>query len=403
MLEVGVTVERAEPESSGTTAWATDEARWEAVLGREAAADGVFYYGVRTTGVYCRPTCPARRPKREHVAFYETPEAAERAGLRPCRRCHPDEVAEWQRVVARVQELLDSGAGVPSLAALGAAVGLSPGHLQRVFKRATGLSPRQYAASRRAERLRDALRGGADVTTALYDAGYGSPRALYEAAPKGLGMTPGAYRRGGAGERVAYDVVASPLGPLLVAATARGLCAVRFGQGRAEGRAEGRADAEETPGATGATGAGGVPGPADELRAELPLATLVHDPEGVAPYTRAVLDHLAGRRRQLDLPLDVAATPFQQRVWAALREIPYGETRTYREVAQMIGQPSATRAVAQACATNPVALVVPCHRVVPAGGGPAAAGGYRWGTARKASLLRQEAAGFSGGAGAPAG
>jgi AraC family transcriptional regulator of adaptative response/methylated-DNA-[protein]-cysteine methyltransferase len=363
------------PVAPSPAPWTSDDARWEAVLRREAAADGAFYYAVRSTGIYCRPTCPARRPRREGVTFYTTPEAAAAAGYRACRRCYPDEVAAWQRVVARVQHLLETEEPAPTLAALGAAVGLSPAHLQRVFKRATGLSPRQYAAARRASRLRGALRDGASVTTALYDAGYGSPRALYAAAPDGLGMTPGAYRQGGAGERIAYDVTASPLGPLLIATTEKGVCALRFAR-----EVEPAGVADETS-------------LVDDLRRELPRASLERDPQAIAPYADAVRAHLAGRRRRLDLPLDVRATPFQQRVWAALRQIPYGETRSYRAVAEMIGQPTASRAVAQACATNPVALVVPCHRVVPAGGGPAAPGGYRWGVARKTRLLSQEAAG----------
>ena len=220
----------AAPDSAAAAAapWADDDARWEAVLRREAAADGAFCYAVHSTGIYCRPTCPARRPRRDRVSFFATPEAAAAAGFRACRRCHPDEVAEWQRVVARVQHLLETEEPAPTLAALGAAVGLSPSHLQRVFKRATGLSPRRYAAARRAERLRGALRDGASVTTALYAAGYGSPRALYAAVPEGLGMPPRAYRRGGAGERIAYDVTETPLGPVLIAATERGICALRF-------------------------------------------------------------------------------------------------------------------------------------------------------------------------------
>ena len=377
----------AAPDSAAAAAapWADDDARWEAVLRREAAADGAFCYAVHSTGIYCRPTCPARRPRRDRVSFFATPEAAAAAGFRACRRCHSATSSGWQRVVARVQHLLETEEPAPTLAALGAAVGLSPSHLQRVFKRATGLSPRRYAAARRAERLRGALRDGASVTTALYAAGYGSPRALYAAVPEGLGMTPRAYRRGGAGERIAYDVTETPLGPVLIAATERGICALRF-----EGPAPDPSAAPAAPAAPAGAAGGGL---VDGLRRELPRATLRRDPQAIGPYAAALREHLAGRRRQLDLPLDVQATPFQQRVWAALRRIPYGETRTYRAVAEMIGQPGATRAVARACATNPVAVVVPCHRVVPAGGGPAAPGGYRWGGARKARLLAQEAAG----------
>lgn len=353
-------------------AYANDDTRWEAVLGRDPAADGVFYYGVTSTGVYCRPTCPARRPQRERVAFFTALEAAEQAGFRPCRRCHPSEVSTQQQVVARLQTLLDTAERAPSLAALGQEVGLSPAHLQRVFKRATGLSPREYVAARRAERLKTALRRGSPVTAALYDAGYGSNRALYAAAPEQLGMSPASYRNGGAGERIAYGVFESPLGRMLIAATERGICALRFG--------------EDTVLEA-------------ELRAEFPRATLECDDAVVAPYAQAVTEHLEGRRRDLVLPTDVQASAFQRRVWAALRQIPYGQTRSYSELAQMIGEPNAARAVARACATNPVAVVVPCHRVVRTGG---ALGGFRWGLDRKRRLLAQERAHAPDGAPVPA-
>lgn len=340
----------------------TADTRWQAVLARDATADGRFYYAVRTTGVYCRPSCPARRPRREHVAFFYTPEAAEEAGFRACRRCAPRAVRPDQQVVARVQALLEANDPPPVLAALGRAVGLSPSHLQRVFRRATGLSPRQYAAARRAERLKAALRDGSSVTNATYDAGYGSSRALYDAAPAALGMPPRVYRDGGRGERIAYGIADSPVGRVLVAATERGVCAVHFGD-----------DAVVL----------------EALRAEFPRATLVPDTRAVAAPTRAVLDHLAGQAAPADLVLDGRGTAFQQRVWAALRAIPMGQTRSYGEIAAAIGAPGAARAVARACATNPVALLVPCHRVVQAGGQP---GGYRWGAARKRALLERERA-----------
>jgi AraC family transcriptional regulator of adaptative response/methylated-DNA-[protein]-cysteine methyltransferase len=346
-----------------------DDARWAAVLARDAAADGTFYYGVRSTGVYCRPSCPARRPRRDRVAFFDTGAAAEAAGYRACRRCRPREVSARQRLVAGVQQLLDTAESPPTLADLSAALGASPTYLQRAFKQATGLTPRQYAAARRAARLRAELRRGATVTEATYEAGYGSSRALYDGAGAELGMRPSAYRAGGRGERIAYAVVESPLGPMLVAATAQGVCALKFG------------DADALVG---------------ELRAEFPEATVVEDAAAVAGHVGVVLEHLAGRRAGLDLPLDVRATAFQERVWAALRAIPYGETRTYREVAEAIGAPRAARAVARACATNPVALVVPCHRVVRGGG---ALSGYRWGVERKRRLLAQERAVAAGGEG----
>jgi len=340
--------------------FADDDSRWQAVLQRDPLADGTFYYGVRSTGVYCRPTCPSRRPKRENVAFFAAIDPAEQAGFRPCLRCRPNEVSTWQRAVAQVQSLLETSEPTASLFELGQAVGLSPHHLQRLFKRATGLSPKAYANMRRSERLKAELKQGGTVTDALYDAGYGSARALYNEANRHLGMTPGTYKNGGQGEVIAYTITDTLVGPLLVAATGKGVCALCFGE---------RAQLM------------------DEVRAEYPRASLVADPQAVEPYVTAVLAHLSGQYPQLDLPLDISATAFQQRVWSALRAIPYGQTRSYREVAAMIGEPSAVRAVARACATNPVALIVPCHRVVRTGGDLS---GYRWGVERKQALLDRE-------------
>jgi AraC family transcriptional regulator of adaptative response/methylated-DNA-[protein]-cysteine methyltransferase len=347
---------------AATQPYADDETRWQAVLHRDGAADERFCYAVRSTGIYCRPTCPARRPRRESVAFFDTPDSAEQAGFRPCRRCHPNEVSLHQQAVAHVQHLLETVEPTPTLRELGKAVGLSPFHLQRLFKRATGLSPKQYAAALRAERLRAELKTGASVTAAMYAAGYGSSRALYDTARDEFGMNPSTYRSGGQGQHIAYALTDSPLGRMLIAATDKGICAVRFGEDAALVR---------------------------ELQAEFPRATLTRDAQAVASYTQAVLDHLAGRQARLDLPLNVHGTAFQERVWAALREIPYGQTRTYGEVAQMIGEPGAAWEVGQACATNPVALLVPCHRVVRSGGGLS---GYRWGSKRKRTLLDQERA-----------
>lgn len=341
----------------------SDDERWQAVLRREATADGRFYYAVATTGVYCRPACPSRRPKRENVSFFETIEAAQSAGFRPCRRCEPHKVSTQQRVVAHVQRLLQTAETAPSLAELAETVGLSPFYLQRLFKRATGLSPKEYASLCRMDRLKAGLKQGATVTAALYEAGYGSSRALYDQAQQQLGMTPSAYRRGGAGERIAYATAETPLGRILVAATDRGVCALRFGETE--------------------------PALVTELEHEFPRAGLVHDPDGLEPYVKAVRAHLSGRQTSLDFPLDVRATAFQQQVWNALRSIPYGEVRSYREVAGMIGEPTAVRAVARACATNPVALAIPCHRVLRASGHLS---GYRWGIDRKRVLLDREQA-----------
>jgi AraC family transcriptional regulator of adaptative response/methylated-DNA-[protein]-cysteine methyltransferase len=271
-------------------------------------------------------------------------------------------IAADQQLVARVQQHLDSAESPITLAELGHIVGISPFHLQRVFRRATGLTPREYAATRRLGRLKQSLRQAPTVTEALYEAGYGSSRALYAEARAQLGMTPRAYRRGGTGEHIAYAVVDSPVGPMLVAATDQGICALRFGERDSLVR---------------------------DLHAEYSSAILTEDSPRVAGYARAILDHFEGNRTLLDLPLDPGGTAFQQRVWAALREIPPGETRSYQEVAAAIGQPSAVRAVAHACATNPVALLVPCHRVLRSDG---ALGGYRWGLERKQALLTQERA-----------
>lgn len=346
----------------GRATYLDDESRWAAVLDRDPAGDGHFVYAVASTGIYCRPSCPARRPRREGVAFFAAPEAAEQAGYRPCLRCRPTEANGQHQAVAEAMRLLDESEPTPSLADLGQAVGMSPSHLQRIFKRATGLSPREYAAMHRAQRLRAGLQAGEPVSDALYNAGYGSVRALYETAHRDLGMSPGAYQRGGQGKAIRYTLRETPLGPMLLAATDRGVCALRFGE-------------------------------ADRLLAELakefPKAVLTLDQQGLEAYSQAVVAHLLGKPR-LDLPLDVQGTAFQQRVWAALRAIPYGETRTYTQVAALIGEPKAVRAVARACATNPVALVVPCHRVVRKGG---ELSGYRWGVERKRRLLNQERAG----------
>jgi AraC family transcriptional regulator, regulatory protein of adaptative response / methylated-DNA-[protein]-cysteine methyltransferase len=339
----------------------TDDARWKAVLSRDASADGAFYYAVHPTGIYCRPTCPARRPLRAQVAFFEDIDSAERAHFRPCLRCRPTEVSPQQRVVAYVLQYLDTAEVPPSLAELGEAAGLSSSHLRRVFKRATGLSPKQYAAAQRLERFKAGLKQGRSVTGAMYGAGYGSSRGLYEKASQQLGMAPRAYKRGGEGEQIAYMLTDSPLGRMLVAATGVGLCAVYFGEDAAL---------------------------LQDLRAEYPRATFVWDREILRTSVDAILNHLRrSRPRRLDLSIDVEATAFQVRVWEALRAIPYGQTRSYAEIAAAIGEPRAVRAVARACAANPVALVVPCHRVVKSNGEMS---GYRWGVKRRRVLMQHE-------------
>ena len=341
-----------------------DEARWQAVLERDKNADGLFVYAVSSTGVYCRPACPSRRPRRDRASFFDTPAAARDAGFRACRRCHPDTGAAadpWVEKIRRACVYLRNVEGHPALATLAARLGGSPYHLQRNFKRLVGVTPREYADACRLNRVKHKLKRGGDVTGAMLDSGYGSSSRFYERAVPKLGMAPSVYRRGGQGMQIRYTVVDSPLGKLLVAATPRGVCAVAMG-------------ASELDLSKG-------------LSREYPAATISQDEGTLARWTTQIIAHLEGRAPRLDLPLDVQATAFQWQVWQALAAIPYGETRTYGAIAEAIGRPRAVRAVARACATNPVAIVIPCHRVVPADGGE---GGYRWGVPRKKALLKRE-------------
>ena len=338
---------------------------WEAVVRHDRRYDGRFVYAVRTTGVYCRPSCASRRPNRRNVHFFADPTAAEAEGFRACRRCRPRAVAAEDadlRAVRLASRMLDARLDAPpTLAELGTEVGLSPWHLQRVFKRVVGVSPREWVEARRVERLKTGLREGQTVSRAVYAAGYGSGRPVYERNRSPLGMTPATYRRGGRGLAIRYAVVASPLGRLLVAATERGVCSVRLGE----------TDAELEAG----------------IRAEFPEAGLTADAAGLGAWAHAIVRHLDGETPRVDVPVDVRATAFQWRVWNALRAIPAGQTRSYAEVAQAVGAPRGARAVAQACAANPVALVVPCHRVVRGDGD---LGGYKWGARRKVVLLERE-------------
>jgi AraC family transcriptional regulator of adaptative response/methylated-DNA-[protein]-cysteine methyltransferase len=356
----------------------TFTARWDAVLTRDRELDGSFVYAVRSTGVYCRPSCPSRRPRRDRVVFFDRGAEARAAGFRACRRCQPDEDAAgdpWIDKIRRACAYLTSVDGHPSLATLAERVGGSPYHLQRNFKRLVGVSPREYAEACRLNKVRRGLQRGGDVTTAMVDAGYGSSSRFYERAVPKLGMLPSAYRNGGPGATIGFTIVGSPLGRLLVAATARGICAVKLGDSDAALRSE--------------------------LGREFNAATILEDDASLGKWTRAILTYLNDRSvkasRSMELPLDVRATAFQWQVWQALAAIPYGETRTYGDIAVAIGRPKAVRAVARACATNPVALAIPCHRVVPASGGE---GGYRWGASRKRALLKHERSlGEPGGAG----
>ncbi|HEY2895895.1 MAG TPA: bifunctional DNA-binding transcriptional regulator/O6-methylguanine-DNA methyltransferase Ada [Gemmatimonadaceae bacterium] len=343
-------------------------ARWNAVMARDAEHDGRFVYAVRTTGVYCKPSCASRRALRENVRFFEDPDAAESAGFRACKRCEPraPESAS-SRVIAKARAYLEAHADEPpALGTLARVVGMSASHLQRTFTRQVGVSPRKYAAALRADRLKAHLRAGATVSRATFDAGYGASSRAYDAAAAQLGMTPGAYRRGGKGVEIRYMTAATSLGRLLVAATERGVCAITLGDDDATLE---NALNSEYPQST-RTRVRGTRGDV-ELRA----------------WVAAVTAYIEGSEREIAVPLDVAGTPFQQRVWQALQHIPFGETRSYAQVAESIAAPTAARAVASACARNRASLVIPCHRVVRGSG---ALGGYRWGVARKERLLARE-------------
>jgi len=329
--------------------------RWHAVLARDRRFDGAFVYAVRSTGIYCRPSCASRRPRRTQVTFFPIPEAAEREGFRACRRCHPAAANGGDSAVALVREACRA-------IAAGARPRGDRRRLARAFKRVLGITPRAYAEARRVSRFKQELKRRKHVSPALYEAGYSSTSRVYEHAHEQLGMTPATYARGGAGIGIAYVTVPTSLGRLLVAATERGVSRVALGENAAALEAE--------------------------LIAEFPAARVVQDKSGkLHGWVAAILAYLDGAEPDLDLPLDIRATAFQRRVWQELQKIPFGQTRTYAEVARRIGQPTAVRAVARACAMNPAALVIPCHRVVRENGD---LGGYRWGIELKRSLLTKE-------------
>jgi AraC family transcriptional regulator of adaptative response/methylated-DNA-[protein]-cysteine methyltransferase len=341
-----------------------DAVLWRAVRERDPAWDGLFVYAVRSTRVYCRPTCPSRRPRPENVRFYALPEAAERHGFRPCRRCAPRSTrppAAVERVRGACLAIASRPNGAPSLRALARLVGGNAEHLLRTFKRTLGITPREYADACRLGCLKTGLRTGEGVAAATYAAGYGSGSRVYERSSSTLGMTPAAYARGGKGEAVTYTIVSSLLGRLLVAATPRGVCAVKIG---------GDDVALER-----------------DLREEYPAAAVGRDDARLAGWVARIVESLEPGVPDPRLPTDVRATAFQRRVWRELQRIPRGRTRSYEEVARRIGQPGSARAVARACAANPVALIVPCHRVVRTDG---TAGGYHWGALRKRQLLEME-------------
>jgi AraC family transcriptional regulator of adaptative response/methylated-DNA-[protein]-cysteine methyltransferase len=341
-----------------------EDQRWAGVAARDSRHDGMFVFAVSTTGVYCRPSCPARRPRRENVTFFARPEQAEKAGFRACLRCRPQLLSgnpqsDAVKAICRyIEQHLDEPI---TLQRLGKVFRQSSFHLQRRFKAVLGITPREYADSCRMRQLKRNLQAGDSVTRAMYDAGYGSSSRLYEKTASQLGMTPDKYRRGAVSATIRYAIADSPLGRMLIAATDRGVCAIQFAH----------SDGELIEG----------------LRREFPFAVRKSDDSGMQAWIEALLSKMTGRELNATLPLDIRATAFQRRVWTYLQSIPFGATRSYGEVAKAIGQPTASRAVARACATNPVAVAIPCHRVVREDGNIS---GYRWGMARKKTLLEIE-------------
>lgn len=342
-----------------------DDPRWSKVLARDAAADGEFVYSVATTGVYCRPACAARTPNRRNVAFHADPATAEAAGFRPCKRCKPDQAPLRERHAALVADAcrrIEAAEEAPSLGQLADAAGLSPHHFHRLFRSITGLTPKGYADAHRAGRVREALAEGVTVTSALYEAGFGSSGRFYAAADKALGMKPRIYARGGADTHIRYGIGQSSLGRVLAASTGQGVCAILLG------------DDDE--------------GLIADLERRFPNAEAIEGDRDFAATVAAVVAMIEEPEKGLALPLDIRGTAFQQRVWEALRAIPAGKTLSYAGLAEAIGQPDAARAVAGACAANRIAVAIPCHRIVK---GDGAISGYRWGTERKRELLAREA------------
>jgi AraC family transcriptional regulator of adaptative response/methylated-DNA-[protein]-cysteine methyltransferase len=342
----------------------TEDRRWGALVAKDKDADGQFYFSVRTTGVYCRPSCPARQPRRENVAFHPTCEAAEAAGFRACKRCRPREASQSQRhaeMVASACALIKSSEGPPRLATLAAASGLSPFYFHRVFKATTGLTPKAYADAHRADRVRQALPVSTTVTEAIYDAGFNSNGRFYAESAQVLGMTPGRYRAGGDLTQIRFAIGECSLGSILVAATEKGVCAILLGR---------------DPDAL-----------VRQLQDRFAKAELIGADAAFEKLVAKVIGFVEQPRIGLDLPLDVQGTAFQQRVWRALRNIGAGNTASYGDIAARIGQPKSTRAVAQACAANMIAVAIPCHRVIRTDG---QLSGYRWGVQRKRALLERE-------------
>lgn len=356
-----VTPRHARPDADATV----NDPRWAAVVARDASADGRFFYSVRSTGVYCRPSCASRRARPENVAFHATGSEAERAGFRPCLRCRPDQpprAAQQADLVAALCRRIESAEPPPSLNELAAQAGLSAHHLHRIFKAVTGVTPKAYAQAHRANRVRHELAHSGSVTEAIHGAGYASSSRFYEESTQVLGMTPTAYRAGGAATEIRFAIGPCSLGAILVAQSAHGVCAILLGD-----------DPEVL---------------VRDLQDRFPKAHLIGGDADFERLVARVIGFVEAPAIGLDLPLDLRGTAFQQRVWQALREIPAGRTASYTDIAQRIGAPASVRAVAQACGANPLAVAIPCHRVVRLDGGLS---GYRWGIERKRELLSREA------------
>ena len=352
------------PQSTRSISAHVAERYWRATLSRDPRADGTFVLAVRSTHIYCRPSCPARRPLRRNVVFFRTREEAESNGFRPCRRCRPNEIAGpialVERACRELSQIDDDGVRFTVLAAK---LDTTPATLRRAFLHVTGLRPRELAQTLRLERFKKMLRDGKSIADALYETGYGSTSRVYERSNAQLGMTPATYRKGGQNMKIGYSIAKSSLGKVLVAATDRGVSAVYLGDGDAN--------------------------LVSELRNEYPRAEIAPAPDTFERWIKEIVQRVEGNPPRLELPLDLQATAFQRRVWQELQRIPRGTTRTYSQIAQALGNPKAVRAVARACATNPVSIVVPCHRVIRRDGNLA---GYRWGLSRKQQLLARESA-----------
>src|SRR5262245_11611603 len=354
---------KIERNSQSAAAAGAREARyWRAVLARDGRADGAFFFAVRSTSIYCRPSCPARRPLRANTLFFQTRQDAEREGYRPCRRCKPNEIPASALIVQRAAQAMENDLDEPvNVNTMARNLSVRTDVLRRAFRQQTGLNPKELAAALRLKKFKKLLREGNGIADALYATGYGSTSRVYESSDAQLGMTPATYQKGGKGMRIKYTTVKSSLGEVLVAATDRGISAVYLGDAGTK--------------------------LANELRGEYPRAEIVAEKGAFSEWVEEIVARVEGGAPRRELPLDLQATAFQRRVWQELQKIPRGATRTYAQVAKAVGKPSAVRAVARACATNPVSIVVPCHRVVRSDGNLA---GYRWGIARKQTLLNRE-------------